>query len=269
MANSEPVHFFDIASILPGSSKSWSPNTLKVRAALNFKGIPYTQSFISYPDIAPLLESLDVEPNKIGTPYTLPAIIHKSSISSNPHGAMIDSLPIVLHLDKVFPTTSLFPSGDASYALALAVNRIISVEMRGFYVKYIIPNIADKLDPRGHEYFVRTRTESFGKPLAEMRPTDPKVVAEEWKAFEAGLKPVLEILRGREGKKGPFFEGDKAGYADLILACHFAWFDRADPELFKKFIGYAVEFQVLWDACRPWLEGQGEEKEWPIPGQTN
>ncbi|KAJ5119703.1 hypothetical protein N7448_010372 [Penicillium atrosanguineum] len=62
MASPEPVHFFDITSTLPGASKSWSPNTLKVRAALNFKGIPYTQSWISYPDIKPLITGLDLPP---------------------------------------------------------------------------------------------------------------------------------------------------------------------------------------------------------------
>lgn len=68
---------------------------------LNYKGIPYTQTFISYPDIAPLLKKLEVPPNSKGMLYTLPGIVHKSSVASNPFGAMIDSFPIALHLDQV------------------------------------------------------------------------------------------------------------------------------------------------------------------------
>jgi hypothetical protein len=29
---------------------------------------------------------------------------------------------------------------------------------------------------------------------------------------------VLNILKGKEGKKGPFLEGEEAGYADIIIA---------------------------------------------------
>ncbi|CAI7667634.1 unnamed protein product [Penicillium manginii] len=267
MAPSEPVHFFDIISTLPGSSKSWSPNTLKVRAVLNFKGIPYTQSWISYPDIAPLLKSLDVAPNATGTPYTLPAIIHKDSITTNPHGALMDSLPIVLHLDKIFPSPPLFPSGDASYALLVALGKVVGA-MGPAVRQLIVPNVPQHLDPRGQEYFNRTRAETFGKPLSEVRPKDQAGVDEIWKIVEAESETLVKMLKGRDGKRGPFFEGEKAGYADLMICCIFAFFERMDSAFFEKLMGLGDgEVKALWDACRPWLEGQGEEKEWPIPAQ--
>jgi hypothetical protein len=41
-----------------------------------------------------------------------------------------------------------------------------------------------------------------------------------------------------------------------------------DSAFFEKLMGLGDgEVKALWDACRPWLEGQGEEKEWPIPAQ--
>jgi hypothetical protein len=52
------------------------PNTLRMRMILNFKGNRYTQSFISYPDIKPLLRNLEVPALSPGIPYTLPAILH-------------------------------------------------------------------------------------------------------------------------------------------------------------------------------------------------
>ncbi|CAI7678777.1 unnamed protein product [Penicillium pancosmium] len=267
MSSSEPVHLFDITSTLPGSSKSWSPNTLKVRAVLNFKGIPYTQSWISYPDIAPLLKSLDVTPNATGTPYTLPTIIHKDSISTNPHGAMMDSLPIVLHLDKIFPSPPLFPSGDASYALFVALGKVAGGMGPGIH-QLVVPNVPQHLDPRGQEYFNRTRAVTFGKPLSEVRPKDQAGLDEIWKTVEAESQTLVNMLKGREGKKGPFFEGEKVGYADLMICCVLAFFERMDPVIFEKLMGLGHgELKALWDACRPWLEGQGEEKEWPIPVQ--
>jgi glutathione S-transferase len=84
---------------------------------LNFKAIPYTQSWICYPDIAPLFQALSVPPIQGPALYTLPAIAHKATIPST-SGAMTDSMPIALHLDKIFPDPPLFPSGQASYILA-------------------------------------------------------------------------------------------------------------------------------------------------------
>lgn len=248
-----------------GASKSWSPNTLKVRAVLNFKGIPYTQTWISYPDIKPLITGFGLPPNESGIPYTLPAIIHKSSIASNPHGAMMDSLPIVLHLDKVFPSNPLFPSGDASYALMLAVERISSGAAPAFR-SMILPRVPEKLDPRGKEYFIRTRSEWFGKPLAETLPTDEAEVKKLHELVETEMKTILEMLKVREGKKGPFFEGENAGYVDLMLAGRLAFIERFDTPLFEKMLALGSgELRALYEACRPWLEGQGEEKEWTVP----
>ncbi|KAJ5820268.1 Glutathione S-transferase-like protein ustS [Penicillium riverlandense] len=263
MADSEPVHFFDIFSDLPGASKSWSPNTLKTRMALNFKGIPYTQSWISYPDIVPLMKGLGVSPNEVGTPYTLPAIIHKS-VKSNPNGAMMDSRPIAVHLDKTFPSRPLFPSGDASYALSVAVEKAIG-GLRPAMMPLILPRVAEHMDPRGKEYFVRTRSEIFGKPLAEVRPTDQEGIQALWEILQNEFKFFVTLLKGREGKTGPFFEGDKPGYADMVLVCWIAFFHRFDLDAWEMIMSQGDgELKALWDACLPWMEGQGEDKDWPI-----
>ncbi|KAJ5772178.1 Glutathione S-transferase-like protein ustS [Penicillium odoratum] len=266
MSNTEPVHFFDITSTLPGAYKSWSPNTLKVRTVLNFKKIPYTQSWISYPDIAPLIKGFGLKANDVGYAYTLPAITHGSLIStSNPHGALMDSLPIVEHLDRVFPDRPLFPSGDASYALFLAVQKLIS-GLGPAIGSLIIPTVPNHLDPRGQEYFVRTRTETYGKPLAEVRAEGERQIAEIWESAEKSCEPLIKMLKGREGKKGAFFEGETAGYADLFFVSWVAFFHRFDRQFWEKLMGLGDgEFRALWDACLPWLEGQGEEKDWPIP----
>ncbi|KAJ5922447.1 hypothetical protein N7516_010150 [Penicillium verrucosum] len=259
------IHFFDLLSDLPGPSKSWSPHTLRTRMVLNFKGIPYTQSWVSYPDIAPLLKAHGVSPGESATPYTLPAISHKGSITSNPDGVLMDSEPIALYIDKLYPSPPLFPSGDASYSLMVAVLKIVSL-MSPTYRSLLIPNVPSRLDERGREYFIRTRTVAFGKPLSEVRPTDEAELLALWQIIEKEAEALIKMLKGKEGKQGPFLEGERAGYADMILAAILAWFQRFDQDVFDKMLLLGEgEFKTLYEACLPWLEGQGEEKDWPIP----
>ncbi|KKK15356.1 hypothetical protein ARAM_003556 [Aspergillus rambellii] len=267
MADSTPVHFFDILSSLPVPAKAWSPNTMKTRMILNYKGVPYTQTYVSYPDIAPLLASLSVKPYPEGTSiftHTLPAICHPS-VTSNPSGALMDSLPIAIHLDDLYPSPPLFPSGNASYALALAVNKLMLVITSSVY-HFVAPEVAHILDARGKEYFVRTRTEHFGKPLSEVRPTGVQEIQKMKENIAVDARPLLEMLQGKPGKSGPFFEGDRPGYADFICVSFLVWFNTADKEIFQQLVGLGNgELKTLWDACLPWVEGQGEDKEWDIP----
>lgn len=210
-----------------------------------------------------MIIDLGVPPNKEGRPYTLPAIAHKSSVSWNPNGAMMDSLPIALHLDKIFQCPPLFPSGDASYALAIAVSKFLNLLGSGFR-PFIVPRVPDHLDPRGANFFHETRTAASGKPLSEVRPTDQKAIDRLLEVCGTESAVLIEMLKGKSGKKGPFFEGEKAGYADLLLATQLAFIQRFDEELYEKFLGFGDgEFKALYKACLPWLEGQGEDKEWP------
>ncbi|KAJ0417356.1 hypothetical protein BJY00DRAFT_289751 [Aspergillus carlsbadensis] len=263
----DKVHLFDILSTLAPPGNSWSAHALKIRCILNYKRIPYTQSFISYPDIAPLLKSLDVPANKSGTPYTLPAIIHKDSIRSNKHGALADSLPIALHLDKVFPDRPLFPSGDASYALFIAVERILAIFESG-YRPFIVPRVAENLDERGRVYFEATRSAALGKPLSQVRPgpKDTERIAELWKIMEREALVLIGMLSGREGKQGLFFEGERPGFADILVACHLAFIERFDKELFDRVVAVGSgELWLLYGACVPLLEGQGVDRRWDVP----
>lgn len=260
---------------LTGALKSWSPNTLRTRLVLNFKRIPYTQSFLSYPDIAAVLESLSVAPiPKQYVPYSLPAIIHKPSISAqNPTGfAISDSLPIAFHLESAFPAPeypSIFPT-PASHPLAIAVLKLVSSMMMK-QMSIALPKVPALLDPRGQEYFNRTRAELFGKPLTELAAKGEEL-ERVWKDLTADMSTLATMLRGEPGKQksGPFFEGDKAGYADLLLVSFIAWYSRTDIQDFERLMSIGDgEFKRLWDASVAWVDGQGEEIEWQVPsGRT-
>lgn len=175
----------------------------------------------------------------------------------------MDSLPIALHLDKLYPCPPLFPSGDASYALFLAVSKIMALLEPGFR-PFIIPRVPDHLDTRGEKYFHETRSKALGKPLSEVRPTDQETIDKLWKLVKSESAVLIKMLKGRDGKKGPFFEGENAGYADLVYACQLAFIQRFDKELFGNFMGLGNgEIKELYEACLPCLEGQGEDKLWP------
>ncbi|CDM32195.1 hypothetical protein DTO013E5_3595 [Penicillium roqueforti] len=258
------IHFFDLLSDLPGTSKSWSPRTLRTRMVLNFKGIPYTQSWVSYPDIAPLLKAHGVPPAKSTTPYTLPAISHKGSITSNEDGVLMESEAIALYTDKLYPSPPLFPSGDASYSLVVAVDKIVEL-IAPSTKSLIVPRVPSGLDERGREYFIRTRSAAFGKPLSEVRPTGEAELLALWQLIEKEMGTLVKMLKGKEGKKGPFLEGEKAGYADIILASLLGFYERFDQGTFEKILALGDgELKAFYEACLPWLEGQGEEKEWPV-----
>lgn len=180
----------------------------------------------------------------------------------------MDSLPIALHLDRVCPSPPLFPSGDASYALSVAVDKALTSAREKCY-KLIFPAVPDILDPRGGEYFIKTRSELFGMPLSEMAPKDEEGVRVATDGAKQELAVLARMLKGRDGKTGPFFEGDKPGYADFIVVAFLAWFERADKRLWQEVLGVGdgepSELKALWSACLPWLDGQGKEKAWEIP----
>lgn len=198
--------------------------------------------------------------------YTLPAICHPSSVKSSPSGTMMDSLPIACHLDEIYPSPPLFPSGEASYTLALAISKLMTpAALRT--CDLLLPEAENVLDDRGREYFVRTRTEILGKPLSELRPKTEEGVRDLTDSMKKEMEIFIQLLRGRgEGKKkGPFMEGENAGYADFILVTFLSWSHRVDIELWREIMDMGNgEFRALWDASVHWLEGQGEEKEWAV-----
>lgn len=177
----------------------------------------------------------------------------------------MDSLAIALHLDAVFPSPPLFPSGDASFALMLAVTRVLGVVTEHLY-PLVIPAVMEILDERGQEYFNRTRSELFGKPVAEMRPKDPESRRQTEEAALKEMGFIVRIVKGRPEKKGVFIEGEKPSYADFCLVSWLAWFERSDRQLWEKLITVENgEIKALWEACSSWLDGQGGTKEWEIP----
>ena len=243
---------------------------------MNYKSLPYTQTYISYPDITALSRSLGLPPlpNPLNVPshkpYLLPCIVHPHESIPNKSGALAESWAIALHLEKDFPgTKSIFPNGHSSYALALTVQRLVSVDVIRACFDLVAPGIPGILDPRGRAYFRRTRTADEGGIAPEDLAGSVEEKARKWKKFERSLKVFLEMLRGQDGQGGgPFLEGREFGYADAVLVGVFAWFHRGDREGWKRIMALGDgQFITLWKACEGWVEGQGEDKDWEWEGK--
>lgn len=193
----------------------------------------------------------------------------------------MDSLPIILHLEETFPDTpTLFPT-SASLALSQAVHSLVWIAggKPGRGVLMAMCRAHDILDPRGQEYFHRTRCEWFDvQKVSDAIPTGEKE-KEAWEGMILRLKAVADlfgkdmVLHGKQ-RKGPFIEGDgsRVSFADFEIVAWLAWWERCFREGFERILDEVKTkdgerpFKTLWEACEGWVDGVGEDVQWDVEG---
>ncbi|PLB55924.1 hypothetical protein P170DRAFT_343784 [Aspergillus steynii IBT 23096] len=105
------IVFYDITMRPPVEKTCCSPNPWKARMALNFKGQPYSTSWVALPDIPKVRSSLKVPPCRKfadGTDFFTLPIVEDSATDSS----IGDSFDIAVYLQKTYPTSGagdLFP----------------------------------------------------------------------------------------------------------------------------------------------------------------
>lgn len=125
-------------------------------------------------------------------------------------------------------------------------------------VAIFLPAVCKKLLPGpSEEYIRRTREPMLGK-VEELGEKARREGEEMWKAAEGAGLELAWLVRSwwKEAKgKGPFFEGDVPGYADLIVV-GFLWSTRRHgEEYFERVMDWDREvFGGLWEACEGWME---------------
>ncbi|KIW75817.1 hypothetical protein Z517_10561 [Fonsecaea pedrosoi CBS 271.37] len=219
------------------AQNSFSPNTIRSRLALHYKGLPYTESWISFPDIEPLWQELKIPPRKdvsgnqrrTSPTCTLPILLidadgfgpdalkglHDAKVPGvhetvqTRYGIftpVVSSLSIAMALEVLFRGPerypSLFPdqhSLEQTRQVQGIITRILPATRR-----LIIPSVPDILDDRGREYFIRTRSEWFEvSSLDELRPKTQEEMDRLWANIEAELDPILRALQDCPQVKGP------------------------------------------------------------------
>ncbi|ETI23302.1 hypothetical protein G647_05102 [Cladophialophora carrionii CBS 160.54] len=218
----------------PHSQKSFSPNTIRARLALHYKGVPYTQSWISYPDIERLWAELGIPPNEgqpKGVPRcTLPVLLVRTEAFSQAslrrlddtnvlgwpkksldtkYGTftpLVSTLEIAHALDSLFHDRDLhpplFPSGQSyeqGQQMQSVITRLLPATRR-----LILPSVPDILDARGKDYFIRTRIQWFNvSSLDELRPQSQDETDKLWAEIENILQPVIRTLQESPSQEGP------------------------------------------------------------------
>ncbi|KAJ7505487.1 glutathione S-transferase [Mycena galericulata] len=219
-ASNEPIIFYDIPSTAPGCA--WSPNTWKVRYALNYKGLAYKTVWVEYPDIADHCKSIGAEHTMIrkdGTPYySLPVIQDPKT------GTIVsDSTSIIEYLDATYPDTPrVIPVGTRTLQKSFQVAYDRATEAA---TQFIIPAVAAILSPRSQEYFVRTREASFRKKLSDIAPTG-EAHQKAWKEFEEGLGRIDSWMK----EEDLFIMGNIVSIADFLVAGELQWFMKGFGE---------------------------------------
>lgn len=227
--------------------------SMKTRLALNLKGHPYTTRFLLYPQICHVLSSPPLSllprpsPPSIA-PYTLP--------TARIAGTWItDSLSIARALEAAYadaPSLQLESQADLIQTVEALIIKIATPLATIF-----LPAVCKKLLPEpSAEYVRRTREPWMGK-VEELEEKSRREGEEMWKAAEGPGRELAGLVRSgwNEGEgKGPFFEGDVPGYADLVVV-GFLWSTRRHGEkYFERVVEWDQEvFCGLWGACEKWM----------------
>jgi len=254
-----PIIFYDI----PAAGGSWSPNSYKTRATLNYKGIPYRVQFVSYPDIEPTLKALGAPPGSPVAPiYTLPVIADPSSDPNGKPTFVSESFQIALYLEDKYPAPkypTIFPPGTRAMQ---EITSTYFVQEAGNSVRPItIPLVARVgfLDERSHEYFNRTRTNKL-KEYAILAKSESKLwgeIHDKWEDF--GNK--LDFNNGPD-EQGPFVMGKQMSFTDFTIGGIIHWLRRVDDaEGMPRWKNMAQWQGGRW--ARLWAEFEKLEKNSP------
>ncbi|KAI0032775.1 hypothetical protein K488DRAFT_49168 [Vararia minispora EC-137] len=244
------IILYDIPSTLP--NQSWSPNTWKIRYALNIKRLPYKTCWLRHHEIEPEMRRIGAQPTThffSGTKrYTLPAIFCPRTQT-----AVSDSSTIIFHIENHYPETrSLFPLGTRALQHAFVETRVVSLE-RVIFPLIVLRNSEILLAESQSEW--RARRESWlGKRLEDVAPPGAK--------RDAALAAVLKNLEGidecmRENRETTIFlTGGTPIYCDVALAAALTWMwlvlGEDSPEWGAVMGANKGRWRALIDAFKHW-----------------
>lgn len=226
MAVKHEITLYDVRCTL--DPPAWSPNVWKIRFVLNYKRLPYTTCWLSYPDIGDVLSAIGAPPTRTQKPfYTVPSIVDQTD---GLHVALSDSANIAMYLEETHPLPSIFPDVDPGIQLDY-----IDFMEEHVYTPMIfmtVPSTTRILEGRDLEYYVASRKGFLGIALEDMFPPHKQPAI--WRSLEEGLDKLASLIdslprRGRQ-RRWLFSATEGPGYADFVLGAIFYWFEKAGPK---------------------------------------
>ncbi|GMG26484.1 hypothetical protein OAory_01087080 [Aspergillus oryzae] len=231
--SSKSIVFYDIAMRPPREKTCCAPNPWKARLALNFKGVPYSTSWVPLPDIAKVRRSLQVPACRKfadGTDFfTLPIIEDPATDAS-----VGDSFDIAVYLQKTYPTSGagdLFPPQTLDYTFTHPTILIPLSKCRDNefpeYAKFNMNVDAaftahTQLALQGFPFDPATAETSKAEFVRRAGMTSWEDFALVGEARQKVMDSFREMLGGLaklfvRDPSGPFLLGTRPSYADLIV----------------------------------------------------
>ncbi|KAI6102691.1 hypothetical protein EDD16DRAFT_1494576 [Pisolithus croceorrhizus] len=210
-----PLILYDIPSKLEGNH--WSPNTVKPRFVLGYKGLPFQVEWVEYPDIAPRMKEIGARINNLGRGvemYTLPVLS-----DPNTNALITDSWEIAEYLDKTYPEKPVF-SNKSKGLIRVFETAIFDILQPSIPFHFL--RTSQVLNERSREYFVTTKAAQMRRKFSEFSPEGPKR-DEHWAIIKRAMETLKEWYDKEEGK---WLMGDIFSYADIITAQRLFWFKR-------------------------------------------
>lgn len=125
-----------------------------------------------------------------------------------------DSKIITDRLEELIPEPSLFLDGVASRTDYDSMHQYVQTEIFPNVAKMIIADIPQILADKDKAYFIKSREERFGKPLAEVSANRDEIR----EAFHAKLEPFRKAM-----SKTGWISGDSPAMADYLLFGILQW----------------------------------------------
>jgi maleylacetoacetate isomerase len=183
--------------------------TFRVRAALNLKGIAYTEKIV---DLSKG-EQFSAEFHALNPQHVLPLLEHDGL-------RLAQSLAIVEYLDEAFPGPSLMPKDAAGRARVRSLSQITAADVHPL----IVPRVRNYLESE------------FGiEEIGRMK------WVRNW--LMAGSEAIEARLTG-DRSTGQFAHGDQVTMADLALASHVV-----GARLFKVELDTAPTLEAIANRC--------------------
>ena len=184
--------------------------SFRVRAALNLKGLDYTETIV---DLG-AGEQYGPAFHRINPQHVLPALDHDGLL-------LTQSMPIVEYLDETFPQVALLPADAAGRARVRSLAQIA------------VADVHPLITPRIRGYLERELGLAEPARLAWIR---------HW--FEQGSQAIEARLNEAGAPDGPYAHGTQVTLADLALVSHVA-----GSRLFQADLSTAPRLVALAEAC--------------------
>ncbi|KAF7791447.1 hypothetical protein EIP86_002463 [Pleurotus ostreatoroseus] len=224
-----PIILYDIPGNAP-ECRAWSPNTWKVRLALNYKGLPVKTEWVEYPDIEALYKKLDIVPTETqydGKPYYCLPVINDQSTKT----IVADSFAIIQYLDKTYSETpTLLPKGTLAFHAVFLSTWTAEVQLPTW--RTACYPAWRRQNARSQVYYRTTREANLGVPLEE-------VSSEEWwQKSEKAWSKVEQWLQANGAGADELVMGDEVCFADLHITAWILYVRStfgADSDEWKRF----------------------------------